>query len=159
MALKFPTDHTWLRYLPSTALPSDVVTSLLDELRSSLADFNVAELLCVLSDINIDTLNLQRQPRVTTLIICQISVLTVLYKLLPKNILNGHFVSACLDHINVRAYGLQVKSAVISQKHADYCFTAVQLVSNTPRKNAGPETRQIEVVDRILFDKLISGYE
>lgn len=140
--------------------PSDSVTSFLDELRSSLADFNVAEQLCVLGDINIDTL----KPAKTTVcdylnILSEFGLDCTIQAPTREEFFNGHFVSACLDHINVRAYGLQVKSAVISQKLADHYFTAVQLVSNTPPKNAGPETRQIEVVDRILFDKLISGYE
>lgn len=140
--------------------PSASVTSFLEELRSNLAEFSIAEQFCVLGDINIDTL----KPAKTTVcdylnILSEFGLDCTIQAPTREEFFNGRFVSACLDHINVRAYGLIVKSAVISQKLADHYFTAVQLISNTPSKYVGLETRQIEVIDRHLFDKLISGYE
>lgn len=140
--------------------PSERVSLFLEELRTFLAGLQATEHICMLGDFNIDILKPAKSVVCDYLnILAEFGLANSIQAPTREEFLNGNLVTSCLDHINIRAHGISVKSAVVSQKLADHYFTACQLISKGPVQTACSKTRRIRIVDRKVFDKLIASYD
>lgn len=140
--------------------PSERVSLFLEELRASLTGLQATEHICLLGDFNIDTLNPTKAVVCDYLnILAEFGLVNSIQAPTREEHFNGSFVTSCLDHINVRAHGVSVKSAVVSQKLADHYFTVCQLLSKDSVKTTCSKKRQVKIFDRKAFDNLIASYD
>lgn len=140
--------------------PAESARLFLGELESTLSDFSSMQHLCLVGDFNIDILS------TTNPIVCDyLNILSnaglecVISTPTREEMLGTKLVSSCIDHISIRAPNIQVESAVILEKLADHYFVACRLTDNVAFKSECRASRKAEIIDIVLFDKLVASYD
>lgn len=140
--------------------PSVNVLDFLNELETNLSKLALEQRLCLVGDFNIDLLSQHKSSvcdYLTLLSTCGLESLI----LAPtrEELFRGDLVISCIDHIHVRVPDASVKSAVVSHKLADHYFVACQLTFRDSLVRNVTSRAQVEIVDRIRFDRLVSSFD
>lgn len=145
--------------------PSNSASRFLLELEDTLNRWNTAEQLCLVGDLNIDTLSPSK-----TIVADYLSILAshglecAINAPTREEISVDKLKSSCLDHIAVYAPNHSWTSCVINQRLADHYFVACRISANptgSGKKSSesnDPSNEAIEIVDRRALDKLIGGF-
>lgn len=141
--------------------PSENVSLFLAELEVFLGQLRSESQLCLVGDMNIDTLKSIKS------IVCD--YLTLLSEYGIKNIislptreelLSGSLVVSCIDHINTRAADILIKSAVINQKLSDHYFIVCHLQHQGLIQNLNrSECTRVTITDVVKFDALVAAFD
>ncbi|CAN7990866.1 unnamed protein product [Ixodes pacificus] len=116
--------------------------------------------LYLVGDFNIDILNTTNPIACDYLnVLSNAGIECVISAPTREEILGSKLVSSCIDHISIRTPNAQVESAVILEKLADHYFVACRLTDNLAFKSECGASRQAQIIDIVLFDKLVASYD
>lgn len=166
LAMKVHLKNSDLILLSMYRPPSNSASRFLLELEDTLNRWTSAEQLCIIGDLNINTLCPSKSIVADYLSIlashgleCTINAPT------REDILKGELTSSCLDHIAVYAPNHLLKSCVINQRLADHYFVACRISSiavgsgNISSVHNVPFNEVvIRLVDHRIFDNLIADF-
>lgn len=140
--------------------PSFSCTNFIAELKRNLERLSNETHLCLVGDINIDTLSPSKSIVCDYLsVLCETGITSTIQGPTREEVLNNNLVSACLDHINIRTSDSTVHSAVISQKLADHYFVACQFAFFSRKSTDVNRMCRLERLDLKMFDRFIKDYD
>ncbi|CAN7944694.1 unnamed protein product [Ixodes pacificus] len=141
--------------------PSENVFAFLDELRNNLSSKFSIKCLCIIGDINIDTIKDNVSSVCDYLnLLADSGIENTIFAPTRVEFLGDKLVTTCIDHINVRVLDtLSVRSFVISRKLTDHYFICPQFSSLTQGLMIKPESRSIDIINRTTFNNLVSSYD
>lgn len=146
----------WAFYRP----PSNSLPLFLSELSSALSGVSAVDQLCMIGDFNIDSLDISKSAVYDYLaLLSRFGIENTILSPTREEYLGTNLVSSCIDHVNVRAPGADISSAVIRQKFADHYITACQLTSPESTFPAPTTLRRVTIVDQRKFDELMSSHD
>lgn len=141
--------------------PSGNVPAFLDELGDFLNTTSTIKSICIIGDLNIDTLK-DYVPSVCDYmnLLANFGIENTILAPTREEIVKDKLVTSCIDHINVRAPDLNaVKAFVITHKLADHYFVGVRIYSSENRQSHISESRLVNILKRSLFNNLVSSYD
>lgn len=159
IALKIENSNFIIFILACYRPPSQSVRSFLEELKKTLNEMHNRGLFCLVGDINIDVAKQERSDVCDYLnILANEGIESTIKAPTREEIISGKLVTSCIDHICVRAENTVTMSSVITEKMADHYFVGCQFVNSGETKPEA-ETKQIEIIDNVKLDRLISTFD
>lgn len=140
--------------------PSSNCTTFLEELKENLKTLTTESHLCMVGDVNIDTLK-NSKPVVCDYLslLSENGIHSTIQSSTREEVLNQKLVSSCLDHVNVRTSDASVQSSVISQKLADHYFVTCRYTFFSKHHKEIQSICQVEKLDINRFDRLIKAFD
>lgn len=132
----------------------------LAELDAAMSSFALDEHVCMLGDINIDTLRPTMRLVADYLdILSKWGMEDFIRKPTREEFLSGQLVTSCIDHINIRAGDLVAQSAIVETKLADHYFVCCSLTQLSKPLSVTHARKVISVTDPRQFDRLVGQYD
>lgn len=132
----------------------------LAELDSVLTSLSYEDLVCMIGDININTL----RPTLAVVgdyldVLSKWGLQNTIREPTREEFLSGQLTVSCIDHVNIRALNLATQSAIVEKKLADHYFVCCSIMKQSDLPASATDKREVSIVDPRIFDKLVAQHD